>query len=451
MADDQHPSVPGLRNLGNTCYFNAVLQALAASQHFQTYVSTLLLTGETAARPFTEALHDCLVDLSPKPRSQLTSSVVVPRALNSLLSEDTLLFRGMHQQDAEEGFQLIMEKLDKEVDRSQPDTCSLLWLAKARAATSPPRADPSIERNPFYGLTGNKLTCSACEMIKPVWTDYFLDLKLSLCQSMDSQRAFRHMRESLHHYTSKEYIDGVECTHCTLAHLLQVIDHELHSMATTPSSSRSVSLPDAARDDEASLASDDVDDHLDREADLAHHRAERIFMYQQLRDMLMKRKNPSSGVCDVDFDDPACWTQDELRVWAWHNIDHATRKIELHHATSVRHVVLARPPLVLAFHINRNVYLNESIVKLDVYMAFDATLVLRAPFLQHCESLAYVLVAVVVHHGNERGGHYTCYRRVGATQWVHVSDERVIEVPLAEVLRAKAYMLFYERPPDDQV
>ncbi|RHY89100.1 hypothetical protein DYB35_002407 [Aphanomyces astaci] len=366
MAD---VTVPGLRNLGNTCYFNAVLQALAASQFFQEYVAGLIDAGEAASeqRPFAAVLQQCLSDLSPQPRKYIHS--VVPRDLNCMLSEDTSMFRGMHQQDAEEGFQFIMEKLEKEINQSKPDTCSLSTLLPARA---PFTADgTSAPIHPFYGLTGNLLECNVCQKAKPISTDYFLDLKLSLCPFMDGQRPFGTLRESLLHYTSQERVEGpFDCY-----------------------------------------------------------------------DMLAKRveQSRSSGVCDIDLDDPHCWTPDQRVVWETNGVTDPL-DIARTHATFLRHVELVRPPRVLLFHINRNVYVSDTIVKLDVHLAFDDRLRLTAPL----EPITYALVAVVVHHGNERGGHYTCYRRVTSSHWVHISDEHVVDVSIADVRRAKAYMLLYE-------
>ncbi|KAH9094520.1 hypothetical protein LEN26_018263 [Aphanomyces euteiches] len=414
-------SVPGLRNLGNTCFFNAVLQALATSQHFQEYVSALVASDEGSNRPFSAALHACLDELLPKPKSRIAS--VVPRDLNLILSEDASMFRGMRQQDAEEGFQLIMEKLDKEVHQSARDEWSLSSLLdSSKSSTSQPS-----QLNPFYGLTGNMLECSQCGMKKPMWTDTFLDLKLSLCPSMDSQRPFRHLYESLQHYISKEHIEGVECTHCTLVKLHETIVEQISALqAAAPESD--VVMPSL----------------IDPSVAEVHHRDDGLGYRGELRDNLIKRLKSSTGVCDVDFDDPACWTSDELRTWYSNTQNISPQYVPRVYATFVRHVVLARPPRVLAFHINRNVYVHDSIVKLDVHLAFDQVLVLRPPFLRHCETLAYHLLAVVVHHGNERGGHYTCYRRIHSS-WVHVSDEAVVSVSLSEVLRAKAYLLLYEQ------
>ncbi|BGP50791.1 hypothetical protein JCM10450v2_006717 [Rhodotorula kratochvilovae] len=70
----------------------------------------------------------------------------------------------------------------------------------------------------------------------------------------------------------------------------------------------------------------------------------------------------------------------------------------------------------------------------------------------------YRLYAAVVHHGSLDTGHYASYvlsnrygrgdgAGKGERRWVFCSDEDVTAVSEAEVLRSKAYMLFYERVP----
>jgi hypothetical protein len=94
---------------------------------------------------------------------------------------------------------------------------------------------------------------------------------------------------------------------------------------------------------------------------------------------------------------------------------------------------------------------------------------------EHQTVLNYQLVSVVVHSGGASGGHYTCYRRLLheetltsirdyeqflktvlikndkrktprlSNKWVYISDEEVKVVDEKEVLKAQAYILFYER------
>lgn len=62
----------------------------------------------------------------------------------------------------------------------------------------------------------------------------------------------------------------------------------------------------------------------------------------------------------------------------------------------------------------------------------------------------YSLCAVVVHTGGISSGHYVTYRKgpLGSktsSRWFYTSDSIVKQVPFSEVSRAPAYMLFYQR------
>ncbi|GMF47313.1 unnamed protein product [Phytophthora fragariaefolia] len=142
----------------------------------------------------------------------------------------------------------------------------------------------------------------------------------------------------------------------------------------------------------------------------------------------------------------------------------------------------SRSPDVFCFHLNRKVYRRTGgAVKLETYVEFPLELdmsvycryeldsvseqklvngVTRSasglsrrpvtsspPFNETTKQqyLLYDLTAVILHHGNERCGHFTAYRRASPSQWFFVSDESVREATVAEVLSSCAYMLFYER------
>lgn len=58
-------------------------------------------------------------------------------------------------------------------------------------------------------------------------------------------------------------------------------------------------------------------------------------------------------------------------------------------------------------------------------------------------------MSVLVHHGQtSNSGHYFCFVRNSNNSWYLMDDSHVSQVPLDEVLRQKAYVLFYARVPD---
>ncbi|OQS02478.1 ubiquitin-specific protease [Thraustotheca clavata] len=431
MMTAEGMSIAGLRNLGNTCYFNAVLQALASSKRFRQYLAAICpletLEDDERRLNFTSELHANLEALAPRER-YLIAGAVEPRGLNEQLGKCILGFRGGRQQDAEEWFQLIMELCEEEYKKSQP-MASLFDLIRDTNSD-----DDSKSTNPFYGLGGTLLECTICHMRKPMWTDRFLDLKLSLSPTMDARNVFQHLQDSWRHYTSQEQIEGVECTNCTLVKLIHVVKDQLAEYK--------VGDPMEFVDVPSLWEGGDSRNIL---------RCDVVEWRQNLIDILTKRLITANKVCDLDMDGSG-WSEEEQKWFSQNEIDDP-RDCRRTYTTFLRYVRLMRCPDVLTFHINRNVFLHDAMVKLDTYLQFELTLSVEDLLLDHdssgedhvYDSLIYDAIAVIVHHGNEKGGHYTCYRRLSPGNWVHVSDDRVMHVPTSEVIRAKAYMLFYER------
>lgn len=54
------------------------------------------------------------------------------------------------------------------------------------------------------------------------------------------------------------------------------------------------------------------------------------------------------------------------------------------------------------------------------------------------------LYGVVEHHGSFEGGHYVAFLRLDGG-WFRMSDSLVTQVDEASVLRAQAFLLFYDR------
>ncbi|KAG7097638.1 hypothetical protein E1B28_004970 [Marasmius oreades] len=156
--------------------------------------------------------------------------------------------------------------------------------------------------------------------------------------------------------------------------------------------------------------------------------------------------------------------------------------------------LIATPPPILVIHLKRFQQISKmpmmsfssGFKKLDDYVAFPESLDLT-PFLapkkedfglgkkgsgeskkdsikekrKDKEQCMYRLYAVVVHIGNMLGGHYIAYTALpeqdvyggvqewktnsAPRQWAYISDTNVRLTTLEEVLKAKAYICFYER------
>ena len=103
---------------------------------------------------------------------------------------------------------------------------------------------------------------------------------------------------------------------------------------------------------------------------------------------------------------------------------------------------LARWPRTLVLHLKRWTVISQ----FPFVQEKNSTPVSFEVLLPVPEKAApYTLRAVIVHHGQAGGGHYTAFVRSADHQWYHCDDNLEPKaVSTAKVLAAEAYMLFYE-------
>ncbi|KAL6635276.1 hypothetical protein ACP70R_027947 [Stipagrostis hirtigluma subsp. patula] len=111
-----------------------------------------------------------------------------------------------------------------------------------------------------------------------------------------------------------------------------------------------------------------------------------------------------------------------------------------------KRIIIDKAPSVLTIHLKRFSPFNP-LLKIDKKVDFHPTLNLK-PFVSNSEDmdLKYNLYGVLVHAGwNTQSGHYYCFVRTSSGIWHNLDDNQVLQVREADVLRQKAYMLFYVR------
>ena len=287
--------------------------------------------------------------------------------------------------------------------------------------------------NPLQGLQVNVLQCCRCHRFRPLNNQPFLDVSLSLVGLGD--RKVSRLTDALHLYTEPEVIKGVECRNCSVVEELKVTQQEC-----------------AQALNEANFHHGSGNNMLDREI-AQHERKGWMHMLKQL----------ANSSFSFDLEQPK-------------------RPIPRSRGESHKRLQFSRSPDVFCFHLSRKVYRKTGgAVKLENFVEFPLELDMSVycqyeldsvaeqnlinsasrppsglfrrsgssslPFREATKQqhLLYNLTAVILHHGNERYGHFTAYRRASPSQWFFVSDESVREAPVAEVLSSCAYMLFYER------
>lgn len=203
----------GLRNLGNTCFVNAVIQALASLPIF---VQWALQSSEDGR--FGRLFSSLTSILSALNSSEATEECLETKeVLNALMSHGWVI--NFQQQDAHELFQVLMSTLEEELSESSGGLFSSLrqessppskFLSKAGTVALP------LRMSPFRGLLTSQLTCTSCKHKFPVRIEPFESLSLPIYRSrvsflFDSSS----LEMCLKNFTNSELVEDVVCDNCS--------------------------------------------------------------------------------------------------------------------------------------------------------------------------------------------------------------------------------------------
>eukprot|EP00039_Didymoeca_costata_P016483 m.297418 g.297418 ORF g.297418 m.297418 type:complete len:352 (+) comp16399_c1_seq9:1160-2215(+) len=138
---------------------------------------------------------------------------------------------------------------------------------------------------------------------------------------------------------------------------------------------------------------------------------------------------------------------------------------------AVKQILMKEPGQLLTLHLKRFEQTGYRVEKVNKYVKFPMQLDIspfcsrrrddeedndntsgeneRKDMKEENASYLYNLYGVVVHQGRINSGHYTSYVKKlegnGKSSWYHISDAMTNKVTEATVLKAQAYLLFYER------
>ncbi|XP_068622541.1 ubiquitin carboxyl-terminal hydrolase 3-like isoform X2 [Battus philenor] len=178
--------IVGLKNLGNTCFMNAVLQSLNNIQEFSCYFNQLpslemKTNGRKVyhSRSYTrQEMHD--VVMAEELRKVLinlntggcgSKAAISPECLFLVIWKVVPRFRGYQQQDAHEFLRYMLDRLHTELQQLLPPDRSDVFVPRTPST--------SIVTAVFGGTLQSEVRCLACGAESKKF-DPFLDLSLEL-------------------------------------------------------------------------------------------------------------------------------------------------------------------------------------------------------------------------------------------------------------------------------
>jgi len=489
--------VKGLQNLGNTCFFNASVQALLACPLFVEYLSMLSTKRQQLSA------HSQYTPYEPPARSSSSSASTMLATTDAndhkwfcqlLLDvcdcEETMTsptdlfaricqfhpseFQQFVQSDAHESFNKMMELLEIEQAficmESQSahiihDMFDFLHLdeeqeqeqeQEEKTDTHDHHSLISNVKNPFHGLLASTLECTRCRYAKESRQTSFTCLTLSLVDALDKVRSAGNVTllQRIHAFGVEESIDGYRCMFCELNGMLADIHQQLA--------------------------------HLDK------HAANYVKHMHKLQRQQQECMSALHQLVPHRLQQNGYALNGGMNGWKWptaaatHTNSNSISISNSYRTTAKKRQFVSRLPQVLCIHLNR----LQFGVKDGRFVKFDTTLNLYAHTHTHNDrhrhedadddneyfalvsaSLPneYLLMAVIVHHGNDSCGHYTTYKRrvrlpncrtrpllqwssaqelqliEKYSEWYHISDEFVNKVSINQVRMCQVYAVLSKK------
>ncbi|XP_042286103.1 ubiquitin carboxyl-terminal hydrolase 2-like [Thunnus maccoyii] len=220
QAKNKNPQgLVGLRNLGNTCFMNSILQCLSNTPELRDYcLRDIHRTDLNSSCRTNAALMEEFAKLTQNLWTSVNNEVISPSDFRSQIQRCAPKFVGCNQQDAQEFLRFLLDGLHNEVNRvtvrpkiSVEDFDHLSDEEKGKRMWNMylEREDSKVV-DLFVGQLKSSLTCTVCGFRSTVF-DPFWDLSIPIVQKSSGEVT---LKDCLRLFTKEDVLDGEERPTC---------------------------------------------------------------------------------------------------------------------------------------------------------------------------------------------------------------------------------------------